>query len=153
MILVLGLVVALPAFATEEFPLPNGFTSGYRKVDGVNLHYVKGGQGPVVFLVHGFGQSWYEWHNLMPLLERDHTVIAIDLPGLGQSEPPKASYTGKDVSAYLYKFAKSFSPTAPFDLVAHDIGIWNTYPMAVTHQSDIRRLVYMEAPIPVDFLK
>lgn len=130
--------------------MSNGFTSGYRKVDDVNLHYVKGGQGPLVFLVHGFGQSWYEWHNLMPLLARDRTVVAIDLPGLGQSNPPKTSYTGKDVSIYLYKFAKSFSPNAPFDLVAHDIGIWNTYPMVTIHQSDIRRLVYMEAPIPDD---
>jgi len=98
MILVLGLIVALPAVAIEEFPTPTGFTSSYRKVDGVNLHYVKGGQGPLVVLVHGFGQSWYEWHTLMPLLARDRTVVAIDLPGLGQSEPPKTSYTGKDVS-------------------------------------------------------
>lgn len=42
-ILVLGLVIVLPAVATEEFPMSNGFTSGYRKVDDVNLHYVKGG--------------------------------------------------------------------------------------------------------------
>jgi hypothetical protein len=48
----------------------------------------------------------------------------------------------------LYKLGKSFSPEAPFDLVAHDIGMSNTYPMVVAHQSDIRRLVYMEAPIP-----
>jgi len=149
--LALGLVAAAPALAaSEEFPVPAGFNSGFRDVDGVKLHYVKGGQGPLVFLVHGFGQSWYEWHELMPLLARDHTVVAPDLPGLGESEPPKTSYVGQDVSAYLYKLAKSFSPDAPFDLVAHDIGIWNTYPMAVEHQSDIRRLVYMEAPIPDD---
>ncbi|MEO6713732.1 MAG: hypothetical protein ABIM89_09925, partial [Mycobacteriales bacterium] len=52
----------------EEFPIPPGFTSEYRTVDGVRLHYVKGGSGPLVMLVHGFGQSWYEWHQLMPLL-------------------------------------------------------------------------------------
>jgi pimeloyl-ACP methyl ester carboxylesterase len=63
------------------------------------------------------------------------------------SEPPK-SYTGEKTSEYLYKLARSVSPTEPFFLVAHDIGIWNTYPMAVKHQSEIARLVYMEAPIP-----
>jgi len=144
----LALLAAPQAMAAEEFPLPAGFTGDYRDVDGVKLHYVKGGQGPLVLLVHGFGQTWYEWHQLMPLLARSFTVVAPDLPGLGLSEPPRTSYTGQDVSVYLYKLAKSFSPDAPFNLVAHDIGIWNTYPMAVEHQADIRRLAYMEAPIP-----
>lgn len=136
------------ATSHEEFPLPDGFTGGYREIDGVKLHVVTGGQGPLVLLVHGFGQAWYEWHQLMPLLAPHFTVVAPDLPGLGLSEPPRTSFTGQDVSVYLHKLAQSYSPGAPFDLVAHDIGIWNTYPMAVQHQSDIRRLVYMEAPIP-----
>jgi pimeloyl-ACP methyl ester carboxylesterase len=71
----------------------------------------------------------------MPELARTHTVVAVDLPGLGP---------------ILHKLAKQFSPDAPYDLVAHDIGIWNTYPMAVTNQEDIRRLVFIEAPIPDD---
>ena len=131
----------------EEFPIPEGFTGAYREIDGVRLHYVTGGTGPLVLLVHGFGQTWYEWHQLMPQLALRFTVVAPDLPGLGLSEPPP-SYAGQDVSEYLYKLAKTFSPDAPFDLIAHDIGIWNTYPMAVTHAPDIRRLAYMEAPIP-----
>lgn len=136
-----------PPRAAEEFPAPAGFTPGYRTVDGIDLHYLKGGKGPLVLLVHGFGQSWYEWHQLMPLLAKTHTVIAVDLPALGLSSAPR-SYAGQDVAPVLHKFAKSFSPDAAFDLVAHDIGIWNTYPMVVEHQADIRRLVYMEAPIP-----
>ena len=137
-----------PTTATnEEFPAPTGFTPDYAQVDGVKLHYLKGGAGPLVLLVHGFGQSWYEWHHLMPLLAETHTVVAVDLPALGMSSVPK-SYAGQDIAALLYQFAKSFSQNARFDLVAHDIGIWNTYPMVVAHQADIRRLVYMEAPIP-----
>lgn len=135
----------------EEFPAPAGFTPGYRDIDGVNLHYLKGGKGPLVLLVHGFGQTWYEWNQMMPVLAKTHTVVAVDLPALGQSGPAK-SYAGQDVSVLLHKFAKTFSPQTPFDLVAHDIGIWNTYPMLVQNQSDIRRVVYMEAPIPDDGL-
>lgn len=127
--------------------MPDGFTAGTREIDGVQMHYVQGGHGPLALLVHGFGQTWYEWRRLMPLLARTHTVVAPDLPGLGLSGTPR-SYAGQDVSGTLYKLARSFSPDAPFDLVAHDIGIWNTYPMAVLHQKEIRRLVYMEAPIP-----
>ena len=128
--------------------MPEDFTGHFREIDGVNLHYVQGGQGPLALLVHGFGQTWYEWHQLMPLLARHFTVVAPDLPGLGLSAPPATSYTGQDVSVYLHKLAKSVSLDAPFYLVAHDIGIWNTYPMAAAHGADIARLVYMEAPIP-----
>ncbi len=138
---------ARASIAQEEFPAPRGFTPGYRTIDGVNLHYVKGGSGPLVLLVHGFGQTWYEWREMMPELARTHTVIAVDLPGLGQSGPTR-SYAGQDVASLLHRFAKSFSPTAPFDVVAHDIGIWNTYPMLVQNQADIRRVVFLEAPIP-----
>ena len=143
-----SLALAMQSVAINAFPLPTGFTDRYRQVDGVNLHYVQGGQGPLVLLVHGFGQTWYEWHQLMPLLARNHTVIALDLPGLGMSSPPRSSYAGQDVADTLYKFAKEFSPEAKFDLVAHDIGIWNTYPLAVLHQAEIERIVFMEAPIP-----
>ena len=145
--LALGALPAPASAVEEEFPVPAGFTGAYRTVDGVRLHYVQGGHGPLVLLVHGFGQSWYEWHQLMPLLARNFTVAAVERPGLGLSNAPK-SYAGQDVAATLYDFAKSLSPDAPFDLVAHDIGIWNTYPMAVAHQRDIHRLVFMEAPIP-----
>lgn len=135
--------------AQEEFPAPSGFTSGYQVIDGTRIHYLKGGSGPLVLLVHGFGQSWYEWHQLMPLLARKNTVVAVDLPGLGLSSAPK-SYAGQDVAKLLYAFARTQQPTGQFDLVAHDIGIWNTFPMAVEHQADIRRIVFMEAPVPDD---
>jgi len=147
-----ALAAAAPAVAAaapaEEFPVPDGFAGATREVDGVSLHYVTGGHGPMVLLVHGFGQTWYEWRQLMPLLARTHTVVAPDLPGLGLSGPPRTSYAGQDVADTLYNFARSFSPDAKFDLVAHDIGIWNTYPMVVAHQQHIGRVVYMEAPIP-----
>ncbi len=143
------LLAALPSHAAEEFPVPAGFTSEYQTVDGVRMHYVKGGSGPLVYLVHGFGQSWYEWHQLMPELAKRHTVVAPDLPGLGQSDVPK-SYRATDVAPLLYKLALQLNGGRKFDLVSHDIGNWNTYPLVVQHQDMIRRAVFMEAPIPDD---
>lgn len=142
-----AVALASPVFAADEFPVPQGFSSAYQTIDGVKLHYVKGGSGPLVYLVHGFGQTWYEWHQLMPLLAKHFTVVAPDLPGLGESAVPK-SYRATDVAPVLYKLALQFSGGQKFDLVAHDIGIWNTYPMLVQHQDAIRRAIYMEAPIP-----
>lgn len=144
-----AITMALPYIAqAAEFPVPQGFKSEFKTIDGVKLHYVKGGSGPLVYLVHGYGQAWYEWHQLMPELAKNHTVVAVDLPGLGESEPPKTGYSGIEVSKYLFDLAAQLNGNQPFDLVAHDIGIWNTYPIAVMHQNQIRKLVFMEAPIP-----
>ncbi|SEA61214.1 alpha/beta fold hydrolase [Pedobacter hartonius] len=140
-------LTSIPVFAQEEFPIPAGFKSEFQIVDGVKIHYVIGGNGPLVYLVHGFGQSWYEWHQLMPELSKKYTVVAPDLPGLGQSQIT-TSYRATDISALLYHHAKSHSMGKKFDLVAHDIGIWVTYPMLVQNQKDIRSVIYMEAPIP-----
>ncbi|MGR2708132.1 alpha/beta fold hydrolase [Pseudomonas sp. AU10] len=102
--------------------------------------------------VHGFGQSWYEWHQLMPELAKKYRVIAVDLPGLGMSEPLKTSYSGQEVSPYIYAFAKRFSPDAPFNLMAHDIGIWATYPMLAQHPKDIAKVAYLESVIPDELM-
>lgn len=141
------LLFSMLVTAQEEFPVPAGFKSEYQVVDGTKIHYVKGGKGPLVYLVHGFGQSWYEWHQLMQELSKKYTVVAPDLPGLGQSGVP-SSFIAKDIAALLYKLAKSHSMGEKFDLIAHDIGIWNTYPMLVENQKNIRSVIYMEAPIP-----
>lgn len=139
--------LAAPPSSEEEFPAPAGFTPAYQTVDGVKLHYLKGGKGPLVLLVHGFAQTWYEWTQIMPLLAKNYTVVAIDLPGLGQSEAPK-SYLGQDISKIIYKFAKSHSQDGKINLVSHDIGNWNTFPMVAEHQADFTHVVFMEAPLP-----
>ncbi|MFJ2550214.1 alpha/beta fold hydrolase [Pseudomonas sp. NPDC087612] len=143
-----GAMCSFSALATDKFPIPEGFKSGFEEVNGIKMHYVAGGSGPLVLMVHGFAQSWYEWSELMPELAKTHRVVAVDLPGLGLSDPIKTTYTGEDVSPYIYSFAKRFSPDEPFKLVAHDIGIWATYPMLSQHQKDISKVAYLEAVIP-----
>ena len=59
--------------------LPDGFVSGTAKVNGTTLHYVRGGTGPALILVHGFPQDWYEWHAIMPRLAKQFTIVAVDL--------------------------------------------------------------------------
>ena len=142
-----SLCVVAPALA-DEFPVPPGFVSEFKTVDGVRLHEVRGGSGPLTLLVHGFGQSWYEWHQLMPALAERFTVVAVDLPGLGESAAPTVSYAGQDVAELLFGLARSVQPTGTFDVVAHDIGIWNTFPLLFRHEAELRRVVFMEAPIP-----
>ena len=50
--------------------LEKGFVSGTANVNGATLHYVRGGTGPVVILLHGFPEDWYEFHKVMPRLAK-----------------------------------------------------------------------------------
>jgi pimeloyl-ACP methyl ester carboxylesterase len=53
--------------------LGKGFVSNTAQVNGTTLHYVRGGTGPAVILLHGFPQDWYEFHRIMPRLAKKFT--------------------------------------------------------------------------------
>ena len=74
-----------------QFP---SFESRTVTMDGVNIHYVCGGSGPPLVLVHGLGSSAAVefYYNLEPLAAH-HRVLAIDLPGFGKSDKPMLQYT------------------------------------------------------------
>jgi hypothetical protein len=55
------------------------FSHHMASVNGIQLHYVIGGQGDPIVLLHGFPQSWYEWRHIMPALAKNYTVIVPDL--------------------------------------------------------------------------
>jgi pimeloyl-ACP methyl ester carboxylesterase len=56
------------------------------RVDGYGVHCVLEGEGPAIVLIHGFGGNIFSYRNVIPLLARDHRVIAVDLKGCGYSE-------------------------------------------------------------------
>src|SRR5438309_11126706 len=57
-------------------------------VDGLGLHYLTAGHGPAVILLHGYTQTSRMWRPLIPLLAERFTVIAPDLPGIGEAAIP-----------------------------------------------------------------
>jgi len=59
------------------------FSHHTTSVNGIQLHYVIGGHGNPVVLMHGWPETWYEWHHVMPALAKSYTVIVPDLRGLG----------------------------------------------------------------------
>jgi pimeloyl-ACP methyl ester carboxylesterase len=74
-------------------PFPS-FESRTVTIDGVNIHYLCGGSGSPLVLVHGLGSSAAVefYHNLEPLAAH-HRVLAIDLPGFGRSDKPVITYS------------------------------------------------------------
>jgi pimeloyl-ACP methyl ester carboxylesterase len=65
----------------------------FRIIHGYRRSFLRAGRGPVLLLVHGIGDSSDTWRELIPLLARQHTVIAPDLLGHGQSDKPRADYS------------------------------------------------------------
>jgi magnesium chelatase accessory protein len=71
---------------------PNRDASRFLRAGGIRWHVQFAGNGPAILLLHGTGAATHSWHGLLPLLARDFTVIAPDLPGHGFTEtpPPRA---------------------------------------------------------------
>src|ERR1700733_11274805 len=60
----------------------------YAKVNGVRLHYVTQGKGPLIIFLHGFPEFWYEWKDQLPEFGKDHRAVAPDMRGYNLSEKP-----------------------------------------------------------------
>jgi pimeloyl-ACP methyl ester carboxylesterase len=119
-------------------------------VNDVRFHYVRGGTGPALILLHGWPQTWYEWHSIMPALAQHYTVIAPDLPGLGDSSVSASGYEKRTVAEELYQLVHALN-FPEISLVGHDIGGMVAYAYASVHPTEVRRLAILEAPIPGDF--
>jgi pimeloyl-ACP methyl ester carboxylesterase len=135
----------------RDLPLQDlaGFTHRWADADGVRLHAVEGGQpgGPAVVLLAGFPQTWYAWRKVMPILADRFHVIAIDLPGQGHSERPEGSYDTHTVAAHVHAAVKALGvPT--YWLVAHDIGAWVAFSLALNFGSQLRGVALLDAGIP-----
>jgi pimeloyl-ACP methyl ester carboxylesterase len=127
----------------------NGETFAHRMVGsyGHRLHYVIGGSGEPVLLVPGWPQSWYAWRRVMPLLAKRFTVVAVDPPGLGESDKPIGGYDTGSVAARLKELTTALDWDR-FHFVGHDIGCWIGYPFAAAFPEAVRRLVLIDATVP-----
>ena len=116
-------------------------------VNGIQIHYVRGGQGDPVVLLHGYPQSWYEWRHVMPALAQNYTVIAPDLRGFGDSSRPVTGYDGNTTAEDIYQLVSQLGFSNIF-LVAHDVGSQTAYSYAAAHPSNVSKLVLMDFPFP-----
>jgi pimeloyl-ACP methyl ester carboxylesterase len=123
------------------------FSHRMASVNGIYMHYVIGGQGDPVVLLHGWPQTWYAWRHVMPALAQNYTVIAPDLRGLGDSSKPPTGYDGKTVAEDIHQLVTQLGFSSIF-LAAHDVGVFVAYPYAAEHPTEVKGLALWEAPIP-----
>ncbi|GAA2879446.1 dehalogenase [Actinoplanes cyaneus] len=133
---------------TADSRLPAGFTERKVRVGDVGINYVRGGRGPVLVLIHGYPETWFEWHAVMPELARHYTVIAPDLRGAGKSDAPAGGYDKKTMADDLHGLLVKLGLNSGIRLVGHDIGTMVAYAYAAAHPTEVTKLVLSEAPIP-----
>ena len=118
--------------------MPPGFRSELRQIGDTRLHYVIGGTGPLVILLHGFPNTWYAWRHMMGQLAQTMTVLAVDLRGLGDSDAGTQTNdvptTAQDLArgkpseidflnGYVVRKGASFALASGFGMINYDRGL------------------------------
>jgi pimeloyl-ACP methyl ester carboxylesterase len=142
-------ILLAPSFrATAQTQNPrNTIDSRFADVEGTKLHYLTAGHGPAVILLHGYTQTSQMWQPLIPKLTERFTVIAPDLPGIGDSAIPKDGLDMKTAAIRVHELAKSLGITKA-RVVGHDIGLMVAYAYAAQFPSEVEKLVVMDAFLP-----
>jgi hypothetical protein len=103
---------------------PIGYQSNYARVNGFRMHYLRGGSGSPVVLLHGFPQTSAEWEPQLQALAENHTVIAVDLRGTGDSSVPETGYDTSQLADDVHTLLAHLNLDKGIQIVAHDIGAW-----------------------------
>src|SRR5229473_5759191 len=142
------LLTALPLAAAQPSK------DRYADVNGVHLHYVEQGKGPLILFLHGFPEFWYSWKELLADFGRDHHAVAVDMRGYNLSSRPetvdayRVPIIVEDIRALAVKLkAKKFV------LVGHDWGGVIAWAFAAKHPKMLDRLVIINAPHPTVFAR
>jgi len=117
------------------------------EIQGVKLHYLTAGKGPAVVLLHGYTQTSRMWRPIIPLLAQRFTVIAPDLPGIGDSDIPKSGLDMKSAAISIHALVKSLG-IRKASVVGHDIGLMVAYAYAAQFPAEMEKLVEMDAFLP-----
>lgn len=123
------------------------FVSRTAEVDGVKLHYTTGGHGPALILLHGYAETSRMWTPILPLLGEKFTVIAPDLPGIGESSIPADGLDMKNAAIRIHSLARSLG-VEKARVVGHDIGLMVAYAYTAQFPAEVEKLVVIDAFLP-----
>lgn len=118
------------------------------EVNGTELHYVSvGTDGTPVLLVHGFPESWWTFHKVMPLLARRHRVFAVDLRGFGDSAVAGPDHDSATAAADLAVLIEHLG-LGPVHLTGQDISGPTTFRLVATRPELVASYTAIETALP-----
>lgn len=146
LLLALAAATLLIGPASAQAPAPAGFRHAVADVgEGVRLHYVIGGSGPPLVLIHGWPETWYAWRKVMPALARHRTVVAVDMRGFGDSPVTEGGYDRKTMAGDIRRLVRQLFGSTAIDLAGHDWGGSTAAVYAYSWPGEVRRLAVIEA--------
>ena len=150
----LGLAVFGPLFlcttlSSTAYGQASGETVASRtaQIDGAKVHYLTAGRGTPLILLHGYAETSRMWKPIIPDLSKRFTVIAPDLPGIGDSDIPAHCLDMKSAALRIHDLAKALG-VQKAEVVGHDIGLMVAYAYAAQFPTEVTKLVLMDAFLP-----
>lgn len=137
--------------AARRRPRPQ-WRDGFIETNGVRLHYVTQGQGPLMLFLHGFPDFWYSWRHQIAEFASDHRVVALDMRGYNDSEKPplRSAYRMKELVADVAGVIEQLGEGRAI-LVGHDWGGAVAWATAEARPGLVTRLVVLNMPHPALF--
>jgi len=117
------------------------------QVEGSRIHYLTAGHGPALILLHGYTQTSRMWRPVIPRFSEKFTVIAPDLPGIGDSEIPESGLDMTFAAVRIHALVRSIG-VQKARVVGHDIGLMVAYAYAAQFPAEVEKLVLMDAFLP-----
>jgi pimeloyl-ACP methyl ester carboxylesterase len=125
-----------------------GITHHRVEVNGTTLHYVAAGTGgSPILLVHGFPETWWAFHELIPLLAAHHRVFAVDLRGFGDSDNGPGEYGSATSAEDLHLLIEQLD-VGPVHVTGQDISGATVFRLATTHPQDVLSFIAIETGLP-----
>jgi pimeloyl-ACP methyl ester carboxylesterase len=116
--------------------------------NGIRMHYVTQGSGPLIILLHGFPEYWYSWRLQIPFLaELGYTVVAPDLRGYNDTDKPARGYDVTTLLRDIVGLIKGLGYEKAV-IVGHDWGGALAWSFAIRYPQLTERLIVMNAPHP-----
>jgi pimeloyl-ACP methyl ester carboxylesterase/quinol monooxygenase YgiN len=124
---------------------PPGFAhQTFRTSDEAELHFVTGGSGPTLVLLHGFPNTWYAWRDVMPALATTHRVVALDLRGLGESSAGSRPTDVPTGAADVHELVAHLG-CETVSAIGHDWGGSTAFAYATAYPEEVSHLGVFEA--------
>jgi len=140
-------MVEAPDWDVEGADWPNRAASRFVPAAGITWHVQVMGAGPAILLLHGTGAATHSWRDLAPVLARDFTVVAPDLPGHGFTEMPPVEMLSLPGMARGVSALMRALDVAPDLVVGHSAGAAVALQMALSHAVEPKAIVGLNSAL------